>query len=51
MSDKGGPDKVVVQPGDLRASAGIAKTLGEELSTPVQNAVDTSTTASGQLTG
>ncbi|MFH9354047.1 hypothetical protein [Kitasatospora sp. NPDC017646] len=43
--------KVVVKPADLRASAGIAKTLGEEFSAPIQNAVNTSATVSGQLTG
>lgn len=43
--------KVVIQPTDLRASAGIAKSLGEELGTPIQNAVNTGSTASGQLTG
>ncbi|AUY50683.1 hypothetical protein [Streptomyces sp. CB01881] len=51
MSDKDSAGKVVIQPADLRASAGIVKSLGEELGAPVQNAVNTSTTASGQLTG
>ncbi|SOB84403.1 hypothetical protein [Streptomyces sp. 1331.2] len=43
--------KVAIQPTDLRASAGIAKSLGEELGPPVQNAVNTSETVSGQLAG
>lgn len=43
--------KVVVRQADLQASAGIAKGLGEELGAPVQNAVTTSETVSGQLTG
>ncbi|MFE4360422.1 hypothetical protein [Kitasatospora sp. NPDC056800] len=43
--------RVVVQPADLQASAGIAKALGEELGTPVQNAVTASETVSGQLAG
>ncbi|MFF2751853.1 hypothetical protein ACFVVA_40755 [Kitasatospora sp. NPDC058048] len=43
--------RIVVQPADLRASAGIAKGLGEELGAPVQNAVTTSETVSGQLVG
>ncbi len=43
--------KVIVKPADLRASAGIAKSLGEEFGTPVQNALNTSSTVAGQLTG
>ncbi|MFJ4672741.1 hypothetical protein [Kitasatospora purpeofusca] len=43
--------RVVVKAADLRASAGIAKGLGEELKAPVQNAVTTSESVAGQLTG
>ncbi|MFJ8433920.1 hypothetical protein ACIQ9P_21730 [Kitasatospora sp. NPDC094019] len=43
--------KVAVQPTDLRASAGVAKGLGAELGTPVQQAVTTSETVAGQLAG
>ncbi|MER5354523.1 hypothetical protein ABT093_29855 [Kitasatospora sp. NPDC002551] len=43
--------KVVVKSADLQASAGIAKGLGEGLGAPVQNAVTTSETVAGQLTG
>ncbi|MFF0413403.1 hypothetical protein ACFYUY_23565 [Kitasatospora sp. NPDC004745] len=43
--------KVVIKPADLRASAGVAKTLAEEFGTPIQDAVNTSATVSGQLTG
>ncbi|MFJ9609675.1 hypothetical protein ACIRS1_25370 [Kitasatospora sp. NPDC101176] len=43
--------KVVIKPADLRASAGVVKTLGEEFGAPIQNAVNTSATVSGQLTG
>ncbi|MFJ4793759.1 hypothetical protein [Kitasatospora purpeofusca] len=43
--------KVVVRPADLRASGGVARGLGEELKAPVQNAVTTSETVAGQLTG
>ncbi|MFF2957274.1 hypothetical protein ACFVVU_38810 [Kitasatospora sp. NPDC057965] len=42
---------VVVKAADLRASAGIAKGLGEELDAPVRIAVTTSETVAGQLTG
>ncbi|WP_405007857.1 hypothetical protein OHV13_30700 [Kitasatospora purpeofusca] len=44
-------DKVVVKPADLRASGGVARGLGEELKAPVQNALTTSETVAGQLTG
>ncbi|WP_030247063.1 hypothetical protein [Streptomyces sp. NRRL S-350] len=50
MSDNA-TGKVIVKPADLRASAGIAKSLGEEFGTPVQNALNTSSTVAGQLTG
>ncbi|MEU4116434.1 hypothetical protein AB0F71_18290 [Kitasatospora sp. NPDC028055] len=43
--------KAVSKPADLRASAGIAKTLGQEFGAPVQNAVNTGATVAGQLTG
>ncbi|AUY53642.1 hypothetical protein C2142_37885 [Streptomyces sp. CB01881] len=41
----------MIQMADLRASAGIAKGLGEELDAPVRSATTTSETVAGQLTG
>ncbi|MFI2611652.1 hypothetical protein [Kitasatospora sp. NPDC018619] len=51
MGDKDTPGRIVVQPTDLRASAGIAKALSDELDKPVQSALTTSTTVSTRLTG
>ncbi|MET8543735.1 hypothetical protein ABZW03_24240 [Kitasatospora sp. NPDC004799] len=51
MGDNGTSGKIVVTPTDLRASAGIAKALSDELDKPVQAALNTSTTVSAQLTG
>ncbi|MBD0670116.1 hypothetical protein [Streptomyces sp. CBMA156] len=44
-------DRIAIQTADLWASAGIAKTLSDELDKPVQAALNTSTTVSTQLTG
>lgn len=42
---------MTVAPTDLRASAGLAGTLSEELDSPIRNAVETSSTVSGRLAG
>ncbi len=51
MGDKDTSGKIAIQPADLRASAGIARALSEDLDKPVQAALTTSTTVSTQLTG
>ncbi|MFJ9844589.1 hypothetical protein ACIRYZ_29895 [Kitasatospora sp. NPDC101155] len=44
-------DTVTVDPQALTASSGVAKNLAEEAAKPVQDALSSATTASGQLTG
>ncbi|MEE1821626.1 hypothetical protein PUR61_05360 [Streptomyces sp. BE20] len=40
-----------VNPGEIDMSAGVARTIGEDLRKPCQAAVTASQTAAGQLTG